>query len=65
MSSSDLVKFSLAYLRIFLCKLSLMLTLIVERASMLLGIAMFPAESEITFAGETQKADFFLAFPAK
>jgi len=54
MSSSDLVKFSLAYLRIFLCKLSLMLTLIVERASMLLGIAMFPAESEITFAGETE-----------
>jgi hypothetical protein len=53
------------YLRIFLSKLGLMLTLIVERTSVLLSIAMLTAECEITFACEAKKANFFLAFPTQ
>ena len=61
---SDLADLSEAHLRVFFGKLGLMLTLIVELAAVLLCISMFTTESEVTFTGETKKANFLFALPA-
>ena len=62
---SDLVELTETNLRVFLGKLCLMLRLVVKGASVLLRIAMLPAEGEITLALEAEETDLLLAFPAE
>ena len=52
LNPSDLVKFAIVDLRVFLGQLVLVLRLVIKLAVMLLSVAMLATENEVTLAGE-------------
>jgi hypothetical protein len=63
-SSSDLANLALLHERVLLGELLLVLTLVVEGALVVLGVAVLAAEDIVAFARETEQTHFALALPA-